>query len=257
VQRNYRDATCLCTPAAVLCVLILHSNINDYRSSVPLRAAPWNTRSQVTRLNLLICTPMEDPRVAEVSLVPISPEDFAAELQDWAKNDYLYTLVSKEVPESDRRDIAHESWCRVRERHPETINDLASLRSYGARVVRTVTIDFAFGRRRVKRIVHLKGSDAFIERQCLAAGKVTDSPEEVCDQQQREELLYREIATLPQSQRHTLELFHLEGLSAEEVARRRGVTVNTVYNVVKAAVRKLIRKVRKLERDDCPRRGKT
>ncbi len=257
MQRSYSNATLLSALAvAVLCVPILQSNTNDHQCSVSRCPVPWATRSPVMRFPPVTRESTQGLQFAEVSLVPISPEDLEAELRDWARNDYLYGLVSKEVRERDRRDIAHESWCRVRERPPDTINDLASLRGYGAKVVHTVTVDFIYGRRRAKPIIERKGSHGFVEQKCIEAGKVADAPDEECDQQQREEQLARAIATLPPRQRHTLELFHLEDLPAEEVARRQGVAVSTVYNVVKKVIRQLMTKVRKFERDDGPRRDK-
>jgi RNA polymerase sigma factor (sigma-70 family) len=254
VQQGYCVAISLYRIAAVLCALILQSNRNDYRSSVSLFWATCRTRPlQVARI-ILISPQLVEKRCGwEVSLVPMNQEEFEAELQDWAKHKWLESLILPEITGPERQDIAQESWCRMREADPATINDF---RAYAARIVNNVTIELAFGRRRVRRIIHVTGSDEFIESKCLEAGQVVEGPEEECDRQQREALLSREVGRLSPRCRQMLTLFHVDGLPAEQIAQQLGVTRNTVYSVVRHGVLQLIKKIRKFDPDNRPRRDK-
>lgn len=259
----YRDccaAISLLALTAVLCMVILHGNRNsdDHRNIVPDSSAPSSAQGFVG-IGLLDRKSARQLRQVGGPRVPISPDELKAELQDWADNDFLISLVPHNIQVADRRDVAQEAWCRISQCNPGTIKDPAYLRAYAATVVERLTIEFFFGRRRVHKIVHVRGSDAFLEQECAAAGKVVDSLEVERDQKQREALFYRELETLPRAQRQTLELLRIEGLPAEEVARRRGVTVATVYSDARDAVlrlRKIFRKLGESGRDKRPRRDK-
>lgn len=162
----------------------------------------------------------------------MTPEEFAAELEDWARNDYLKSRVPKDIPEPARTEIAQESFRRIRARDPATIKDPAKIRAYGAKVVKNVTIEFICRAHR--------------RQQRFDEDKVAESPEEALNQQQLEALLHRALESLPQALRQSIELFHLEELSAAEVARRLGVTVQTVYSYTRDGMKRLKSKLKEL-----------
>lgn len=181
--------------AAVLCALILQSNTDDDHRSPALESPAACSARVLARSSLPVDHPARPPRSTEVPGVSMTPPALRAELQDWAENDFLLSFVPTDVP--DRADIVQEALCRVGEVDPETIEDPAALRAYGATVVKRVTIEFAFGRRRVHPIVLLKGSHEFIDRQCEETGNLVESPEEEVERQLGEELLYPGLNSVP------------------------------------------------------------
>lgn len=186
--------------------------------------------------------------------MPMTPQEQRAELQEWADEDWLITLVAKNLPQSERREIAQESWRRLADVEPARIKDQARFRSYAATVVGTVTLDITLGkRRRIKDLKYVQPTDPVMTK----AGVVTEAENDKCERENQVHWLYKEIHSLPRRRRQIVELMKLEGLTAQQTALRLGLKANTVYSEVKKAIAYLMCRSGNPVRNSRPRRDQS
>lgn len=253
MHRGSRAAISLLATTAVLCLCFLHSNTDDQHSLV---IEPRVLRS----LRALERIPVPDrhwacrSHSAEVPGVPLTPLEFNAELNEWAR----YGWLLRQVPESagqlaNREDIAQQALSRILVRNPAMFANTADLRAYAVEVIKSVMVDL-FRRRSVQPPESPDGSHEFISREAAQAGKFVASPEEELDREQlrkqRQELLRRVLRELSPVHRQSVFLRHIKSWSVPDIARHRGVKISTAYSDLRNAMARLRKIVSKLTRNE-------
>ena len=177
--------------------------------------------------------------------VPIAPKVWRQELQELADNQFVWSLLRKRFKSSDPNTIVQDAWCHILKFDPKNIRNSASTRAFVAAVVKRAEVDYIRGQQRESSRTR-SGSHEYIEQQCKEAKRFVDGPEEVVEQQQRWDVLLRLISLLRPSLRETVEHLVIHGLTVEEVARRRGVAVPTVWRDFGRAIDQLSRESEKV-----------
>ena len=161
------------------------------------------------------------------------PEAFAALVRRWQQPvaRFLFHLVGCDESVAD---LCQEVFLRVyenRERYRET----GTFPGWLYRIALNVARDAS--RRRRKGLHDLRGVE-------LAAKG--PSPDAICEQAERGQLVARMVAELPEALRVVLVLRHYEEMSFEQIARLLGEPASTVKSRFSAALRRLRERLRPL-----------
>lgn len=133
----------------------------------------------------------------------------------------LFPMVFRVVRErAEAEDILHDAFVAVSERASLYVPSRGSVAAWLVTLVRNLAIDRT--RRRVRR-------SALAQRDALEKPRHADgTPEDALGDARAADVVRRALASLPDTQRQTLEIAFYEGLSYPEIAEREGVPLGTV-----------------------------
>ena len=140
----------------------------------------------------------------------------------------------------DAEDVAQEVFVEIY-RSIGQFRGQSQLSTWIYRIAVTKSLDFVRRMNRKKRLGQVKRLLGFEDQTHEAVFEAPDSSEpcEQLETQERRELLYRAIETLPESQRVAVLLHKMEQLSIAEVARIMGTTGSAVESLLHRARKRL------------------
>jgi RNA polymerase sigma factor (sigma-70 family) len=152
-------------------------------------------------------------------------EELDAELKELAEKRWWLDLMPRSIPEADRREIAQEAFSKLARVNPARIQERANFRSYAARTLRRVVVDWVTDPSSARE--HVPATTAVLEKAYFTQGFVPETPDEAYARQQDKELVRRALRELPRRRGQILAMRCLDGFSAREVASLRRSTASS------------------------------
>jgi RNA polymerase sigma factor (sigma-70 family) len=142
----------------------------------------------------------------------------------------LRSWLGKRFPTGcDIDDVIQESYVRILKAKDR--KDLKSTKSYLFTIARNLAIDSI-------RKVKAKGTKPLAESGIEAVIDAEANPQEALEWQQERDILREAIGTLPDRCREIFTLRKIEDMSQSEIAKKLGISVNTVTAQISIGVRK-------------------
>jgi RNA polymerase sigma factor (sigma-70 family) len=148
----------------------------------------------------------------------------------------------------DVSDVMQETYTRLLALSPERRAAVRSWRAFLFATARNVAMDHLRWPASVSldALPEINGADV------VAGGGEEQSPDEIVNLTQEQDLLARVIASLPEKCREVLMLRKIHGLSQKEIARRLGIAEHTVEKHISHGVRLCAERVLAMSRDNDP-----
>ena len=128
--------------------------------------------------------------------------------------------------DTEAEEVVQETWLRA-----WNVRDRVELTdAYILRIARNVCVNMWRGHRTQVELV---------DEESAAITEIT--PQEEAEERENSEWLQSRLKRLPQAEREVWQLFYDEGLTVEEIAEARDISVSTVRNII-SSVRKRLRK---------------
>jgi RNA polymerase sigma factor (sigma-70 family) len=146
----------------------------------------------------------------------------------------LRAYLSHCVPHRDDvADVMQETYTRLLALSPERRGAVRSWRAFLFATARNVAMD----RLRWPATVSLEALPEIDGADVVSANGEEQTPDEIVNLTQEQDLLARVIASLPEKCREVLTLRKIHGLSQKEIARRLGIAEHTVEKHISYGVR--------------------
>lgn len=146
----------------------------------------------------------------------------------------LRAFLSHCLPHRDDvSDVVQETYTRLLALSPERRAAVRSWRAFLFTTARNVAVDHLRWRANVSldALPEINGADV------VTGGGEEQSPDEIVNLTQEQDLLARVIASLPEKCREVLTLRKIHGLSQKEIAQRLGIAEHTVEKHISYGVR--------------------
>lgn len=161
----------------------------------------------------------------------------------------LRAFLSRCLPHRDDvSDVIQETYAKLLALSPERRGDVRSWRAFLFTTARNVAMDHLRSPASVpiEALPEINGADV------LSGGGEEQSPDEIVNLTQEQDLLARVIASLPEKCREVLTLRKIHGLSQKEIAQRLGIAEHTVEKHISHGVRLCAERVLGATRDAQP-----
>ena len=161
----------------------------------------------------------------------------------------LRAFLSRCLPHRDDvSDVIQETYAKLLALSPERRGDVRSWRAFLFTTARNVAMDHLRSPAGVpiEALPEINGADV------VSGGGEEQSPDEIVNLTQEQDLLARVIASLPEKCREVLTLRKIHGLSQKEIAQRLGIAEHTVEKHISHGVRLCAERVLGKTRDAQP-----